>query len=466
MRPILPILPLLLLGGCLTDPVSPCESNAECRDAFGFGSVCAEDGYCETGALPDRCTPQPPDFATNPERYPDPIVVASMYDHDYDVAELQSARLAIAQANEYDGIDNRSIILLECSYQETLDDGLDNVTATDAIATSLTRDFGVNAYIGTLTSSSTQQLYNTTEPLGGAFILSPAASSPALTNIDGLTKTDADPGTLWRTTAPDSLQGRVAAQDMLSRDISRVAVVFQTGPYGEGLSQIFGQYFTAGGGHVDSYPFSDDAGLASAVATVKASDVQEVFVISSVTSDIANFLSAAHTIGGYDDIQIFLPDAAADVDTFNNTDADDLLDQIRGTRPSVPAGQLYDTFKAAYQATYQQDPEATVYMPLAYDAGWLMAYSVAWSLAQEGELTPKGMGGGMRHVSNGTPTDLLATNWNTVKASFKAATAVDVQGASGALDYSPIDEETTAPIDIWVYRDGQIQTIQTIYPDP
>lgn len=462
------LLPLVLLAGCLSDPVAPCTSNQECRDAFGFGEVCGDDGYCAAGTLPDRCSPQPADFLTNPDDYPDPIVIASLYDEDYDVAELQSARLAIKQANENDGIDNRPIVLLECTYQETLPDGLDNLTATDAIAAALTGDFGVNAYIGTLTSSSTQQLYNTTEPLGGAFILSPAATSPALTNLDGLVKTDEDPGTLWRTAAPDSLQGRVAAEDMIARGRQHVAVVYQTGPYGEGLSEIFSQFFQGSGRTVDPHPFSDDTQLSDAVAEVRGTNAEEVFVISSVTSDITAFLNAASSIGGYEEMGIFLPDAAADVDTFTTADADDLLDQIRGTRPSVPDVEdnlLYAAFAAAYETEYDQDAFATVYMPLAYDAGWLMAYAAAWSVYQEGDLTPKGMGAGMRHVSSGQSIDLRATSWNTVKASFKAATAVDVQGASGTLDYDPETEETTAPIDIWVYQDGEIVTIETIEPD-
>lgn len=454
---------LLALLGCLADPVVPCASHDACRDAFGFGSVCADDGYCATAELPDRCAPYPADF--DPTLSPDAIVVGSLYDADYDLAELQSARLAISQANAYDGIGSRSIVLLECTYQETLSDGLDNLTATDAIATVLTGQLGVKGYIGTLTSSSTQQLFNTTEPLGGAFILSPAATSPALTYLDGVEKSNDDPGTLWRTAAPDSLQGRVAAEDMLARDLDYVAVIFQTGPYGEGLSEIFGEYFSAGGGTVDGYPYEDATQLASAIATVKSTTVQEVFMISAVTSDISDFLNAAQSLGGFEERGIFLPDAAADVDTFTGADADDLLDQIRGTRPSVPSGQLYDTFAAAYQSEYNEDPYATVYMPLAYDAGWLMAYSVAWSLAAEGAVTPKGMGGGMRHVSSGADSPLLATTWNTVKATFAEGRAVDVRGASGSLDYDPDDEETIAPIDIWVYRDGEIVTIETVEPD-
>ena len=55
--------------------------------------------------------------------------------------------------------------------------------------------------------------------------------------------------------------------------------------------------------------------------------------------------------------------------------------------------------------------------------------------------------------------------WNTVKATFSAGLSVDVRGASGGLDYDPVDEETTAPIDIWVLQDGEITVIQTIEPD-
>lgn len=457
--------PWLLLAGCLADPVQPCASNDECRDAFGFGAVCADDGYCDVAVLPDRCVTVPAGFAADPASVVDPIVVASLYDRDYDLAELQSARLAISQANEYGGVAGRTFVLLECTYQETLTDGLDNVGATEAIATTLTGDFGVNAYIGTLTSSSTQALFNTTDALGGAFLLSPAASSPALTSLDGLVKSDTDPGTLWRTVAPDSLQGKVAAADMAGRGVKDVAVIFQTGPYGEGLSEIFGQEMRARGGTVAGFPFEDTTQLAAAIASVKASSAKEVFMISSDTADIADFLSSAQSLGGFETRGIFLPDAAADVDTFTEANAPDLLDQIRGTRPSVPAGQLYDTFAAAYQSAYNQDPYATVYMPLAYDAGWLMAYATAWALARDGEVTPKGLGAGMRHVSAGPDTPLLATNWNTVKASFEAGRSVDVRGASGELDYDPATEETASPVDIWVYQDGEITVIDTIAPE-
>ncbi|MBM4367534.1 MAG: hypothetical protein FJ102_15080, partial [Deltaproteobacteria bacterium] len=46
------------------------------------------------------------------------------------------------------------------------------------------------------------------------------------------------------------------------------------------------------------------------------------------------------------------------------------------------------------------------------------------------------------------------------------ANDVNVQGASGALDYDPVTEETTGPIDVWVIAaDGEsFEVAETIEP--
>jgi hypothetical protein len=58
-------------------------------------------------------------------------------------------------------------------------------------------------------------------------------------------------------------------------------------------------------------------------------------------------------------------------------------------------------------------------------------------------------------VSEGEELEIRPTNWNPVKAQFKAGNIIDVLGASGELDFDPVTEETTAPIEIWrIHRDG------------
>ncbi len=458
-RAIFATLPLVGLSACLESPVASCTVDSECRDAFGFGMVCGEEGYCEDVEIPARCQSGfPDDLLENRDLYRDAIVLGSLYDAGYDIAESQSVRLAMLQAAEGDGLEGHTIGIVECSYEENHDgDGLDYAGAVGSMGTFLHGDLGVPGFIGPYTSSETEALWNALSvesDVGSAFIISPSATSPALTYIDGLTKSDAEPGLLWRSAPPDSLQGAAAAADMKTRDVSKVAVLYDAGPYGQGLADIFQEEFTAGGGTVIRLEFSTISTMSDHIAEIKGdSSIQEVFFISAETATIANFLDSASLAGstGAWAGGIFLSDAAADTDLLADASSSSgLFDQIRGTRPAVPQGTLYDTFAAAYQSTYDEDPYATIYMPYAYDAAWLALYATAWSFYQEGgEVTPIGMGKGMRHVSSGTEIDLKSSTWGTLKAAFGDGVGVDVAGTTGSLDYDPDTEETTAPIEVW-----------------
>ncbi len=441
------------LSGCLGSPVATCTNDAECRDAFGFGMVCGDAGYCEDVEVPARCASSfPDDLLENRDAYRDAIVLGSVYDAAYDVAEMQSVRLAFVQAAEGDGLDGHTLGLVRCSYEEDHDgDGLDYAGAVAEVGEFLRSELGVPGFVGPYTSSETEALWNvlSASEAGPGFILSPSATSPALTYIDGLTKSDAEPGLLWRSAPPDSLQGQVAAQDMTDRLITNVAVLYEAGPYGAGLADIFQEEF---GGEVTRLEFSTETVMSEHIADIKAdAAIQEVFFISAETGTIANFLDAAATVGGFVDAKgIFLSDAAADTDLLQDaSSASALFDQVRGTRPAVPSGTLYDTFAAAYQSTYDQDPYATIYMPYAYDAAWLAAYATAWSWFQDGAVTPEGMGLGMRRVSDGTAIELKSSTWGTLKAAFADGVGVDVKGTTGSLDYDPETEETTASIEVW-----------------
>jgi branched-chain amino acid transport system substrate-binding protein len=435
--------------------------------------VCGDSGYCEDAVFPDRCgttdLPADLDVVANPGAYDGGIVLASLHDHNYDTAELQSVRLAFIEAVQNGGIDGMPIGLVECSYgvDASLDD-LDEDGAAASLGEFLTGRLGIQGYVGPYTSGQSTALFNAIDA-DDAFILSPSATSPALTTIDGVEKTDAAPGTFWRTAPPDSLQGQVAAEDMIARGRTKVAVVYFNDSYGTGLAEVFAARFSAEAGHdVVRLQFETSSELGAHVATIKADpSIEEVFMISGSSDDIATFLNQAATltgVGAFEDDPddpypatgrgIFLSDAAKDTDMLAAVDAGQvLLDQVRGTAPSAPENSLYDTFKAAYLAEYGTDPNATIYMPYSYDAGWLAIYAATWSVTQQGGLSGVGMGAGMRHVSNGTEIRLLPSDWNTGRARFSEGGGIVVVGTSGPLDYDPATEETATAVDVWRVTD-------------
>ncbi len=452
-------------GGCsLTrvDP-APCKSNQVCRDAFGWGQVCGDEGLCGPLEPEVRCTrTTPPDLLEDPEGYADLVVLGSVYDDDAFPLEVQAIELAVRQVNDNGGLQGRGYGFVHCTNVEDLAlDKLDQETANKEMALYLADQVGTAALVGPATSGRTQDAYLTVEPLG-AMLISPSATSPALTDLDGLNPTDEDPGLLWRTAPPDSLQGVVIALDMWNRGLRDVAVVHQTGAYGEGLAEVFAQEFTDRGGQATLYPFDNDSTRDDQVVDAGATNVEEVLFISSEKDDTVAFLNAAGSISGFDEKGLFLPDGGFDLQIFKDaTQGKTKFNDVRGTAPASPDNLIYDAFVAAFSAEYGDDATSSGFTGYAFDASWLAIYGTAWSWFQEGAITGLGVARGLRQVASPawleTHAETLSirpTSWSSVVANFEEGVAVDVDGTSGALDFDPSTEETTNPIDIWVVAPG------------
>jgi len=449
-------LPLVLLAGCSLsrlDPL-PCADNQTCRDAFGWGYTCDTDaGLCQQAAVEDRCaTTWPEDLLTDRDSYADTIIFGGLIDRSAADAEMKAFELPIRQVNEKSGLDGRDYGLIECDVQES--SSYDSRTLDEAnidMATWLADSIGVPAVLGPQYSSTAIDVYSAIAPFG-TMIMSHSATSPALTDIDGGDPSANDPGLFWRTAPPDSLQGKVIAGDMIDRGISKVAVIFQDGAYGEGLEDAFNTAFLAAGGTTDLYPFSADTDRDEAVVEVASSDDEEVLFIASDVETVEAFLRGAASLGdGYEGKGIFLTDGAYYESVFTDTQdsASALFDQIRGSRPTVDTDSTtYQLFKASFQSAYDLDPDAYAYTAYAYDASWLLIYGTAWATYQLDGVSGVNMARGMLKVSSGDEVEIKPNSWTTVTADFAAGHAVDVVGASGNLDYDEVGE-ASAPIEIW-----------------
>jgi ABC-type branched-subunit amino acid transport system substrate-binding protein len=461
------ILALGLLGGCsfTTFDYATCETGAECREAFGFGYTCGDTGLCEEIEVEPRCNAAwPVDLFQRVENYRDAIVLGSLFDHTSDTPETRAARLAVMQVNDLSGLDGRPYAIVECTYEENnVYDDRNLIEATSFTTSWLAETLGVPAIIGPATSSAAEAAYVVAAP-ADTVLLSPSATSSSLSTIDGLTKTDAEPGLFWRTAAPDSLQGAVVAADMLDRTRSVVAVIYESGSYGTGLAQVFEKAFFTGGGETLLFPFSDATQRDLAVTSVAAAQPDEVLFISAEGSDVSAFLNAAAVLEPYADMPIFLTDSARDDDVLAEaSSAWDLFDQVRGTSPSVPEGAVYDFFSGAYAGAFSPAAASdSVYTAHTWDAAWLAIYGVAWAAANEDGLTGTNVARGLRHVSLGTPISINPTSWSQVQAVFDESSPVDVTGSSGSLDFDPDSEETTAPIDVWIIDGTSFVTVDTI----
>lgn len=451
-------LPLLALaGGCSfgTFDYYPCTLNVECRDAFGFGAVCGEEGLCETTDLHERCQTTWPEDLSLPVDPTTTMVIGTVFDHSKTahVARYRSIELAAKQLADKEGLEGLMPAVIDCDIEEgVFDDALDAEGAAVETSLWLADQVGVPAIVGPASSSHVEASFLAIRDLG-TLMISPSATSPSLSALDPSVVSDEEPGRLWRTAPPDSLQGHVIASDMDDRGTSKVAVIYQIGAYGEGLAAVFAETFSALGNSSTTFPFDNETARSEAITTAgePASGFDEVLFISSDTADISAFLVTAGGSANYAEMNIFLTDTARTVDVLTAaTSASGVFDHIRGTAPSLPSGFVYDSFADNYRGLYAEEVSAYSYTAQSFDAAWMVFYGHAWAFYNEGGIDGAGIARGMRKLSTGADVDVLPGEWPTVRQQFSEHIAVNINGASGPLNYDPATEETEAPIDVWV----------------
>lgn len=438
-------------GGCSLRTVDydACTSNEQCRQAFGIGSACGDDGLCQEPAPPARCTETfPDDLFDDVEEHRNTILFASLFNHDNETQEARSkaVRLALRQLNDEGGVEGRKFGLVECDIDPKLSKAASTTEAALEVTDYLTDTLGVVAVFGPSASDDVKTVFKVLGPRG-VLLMSASATSPLLTSIDRTQPTDARPGLLWRTAPPDSIQGRVIAMDMAMRNVDRAFVIAQSGAYGEALSDVYREHATQA---IDERVFDGANDLSEAIVAAGNSDVDEVLFIASTQEDVAAFLGAASTLDGYLEKSVFLTDSAATRDALSDAPTD-LLQRVRGTRPSplTTDDVVYANFVASYAAEYGEDVSEFSFTSQAYDATWLVALGAAWAVLNEDSLEGETIARGLRRISDGTKVIMAPSAWHDILADFARGKSVNVRGASGALDYDPDTEETTAPIEVW-----------------
>lgn len=451
-------LPLIVLfAGCSfsTYDYTPCSVNAECRDAFGFGSVCGDEGFCETAPMNERCQTTFPEGLTLPVDSSTTLLIGTVFDHSKSahVARYRSIELAAKQLTDKEGLEGMLPAVIDCDIEEGLyEDELDAEGAAVATATWLADTVGVPAIVGPASSSHVEAAYLAIKDFG-TLMISPSATSPSLTALDASMATDDEPGRLWRTAPPDSLQGLAIATDMNDRGINKVAVIYQIGAYGEGLDTVFSETFADLGHQSVSFPFDNETARSEAITTAgdPSNSFDEVLFISSDTADITSFLITAGGSANYADKSVFLTDTARTVDVLTAAAASSaFFPNVRGTGPSLPSGFVYNSFSDSYRGYFGEEVSSYSYTAQSFDAAWMVFYGHAWAYYNEDGFTGTNIARGLRKLSTGGDVDVLPSEWPTVRQQFAERIAVNINGASGPLNYDPSTEETEAPIDVWV----------------
>ncbi|WP_372799869.1 ABC transporter substrate-binding protein [Paracoccus seriniphilus] len=224
---------------------------------------------------------------------------------------------------------------------------------------------GVKGIIGGMCSGETiASLENVAKP-NGIVMISPSATSPALSDIE-------DNGLFFRTSPSDARQGQVMADIIMSRGIDTVAVTYTNNDYGKGLADSFQAAFEAAGGTVTVNAAHDDgkADYSAEVAALASAGGDALVVAGYVDQGGSGVVRASLDTGAFD--TFVFPDGMVGNQLVENFGSE--IDGSFGQNPAAE-GEGRDTYlKLAEEAGFDG---SGAFSAEAYDAAALILLSMA-----------------------------------------------------------------------------------------
>ena len=148
------------------------------------------------------------------------------------------AEAAMAEANESGNfLGGKEIVSVRA------DSTCVDAAAASAAAERLITSDGVSGIVGADCSGVTTAVLTNVAVANGMVMISPSATSPALSTVE-------DNGLFFRTAPSDARQGAVMADIVMGRGIKTVALTYTNNDYGKGLADAFQTSFEGAGGSV------------------------------------------------------------------------------------------------------------------------------------------------------------------------------------------------------------------------
>ncbi|AUH34369.1 ABC transporter substrate-binding protein [Paracoccus tegillarcae] len=154
---------------------------------------------------------------------------------------------------------------------------------------------GIKGIVGGMCSGETiASLENVAVP-NGIVMISPSATSPALSTIE-------DQGLFFRTSPSDARQGEVMSDIIKSRGIESVALTYTNNDYGKGLADSFQAAYEAAGGTVTINAAHDDgkADYSAEVAALAAAGGDALVVAGYVDQGGSGITRASLDTGAFE----------------------------------------------------------------------------------------------------------------------------------------------------------------------
>jgi len=239
-----------------------------------------------------------------------------------------------------------------------------DAAAASAAAERLITSDKVVGIMGADCSGVTTAIANNVAVPKGVTMISPSATSPALSTIN-------DNGYFFRTAPSDARQGQVLAEVTMERGHTNVAVTFVNNDYGKGLSDSFiGAYKGLGGKVSAVVPHdTDKADYSAEVASLNASGASILAVLGYIDQGGRQMIQSSIDSGAFD--KFILADGMYGESLLKNVDGD-----LTGTFGTVPGTDSKGAARFAGMAKSAGIKTGGPYTGESYDAGALLVLAM------------------------------------------------------------------------------------------
>mgnify|MGYP005753978361 CR=1 FL=1 len=305
------------------------------------------------------------------------------------------------------------------------DDTCGDSAAGTAAAERLVTSDQVKGIIGGSCSGVTGAVLQNVARPNGVVMISPSATSPALTTAE-------DDGLFFRTAPSDAREGEVMADLLVEKGIKSIALTYTNNDYGKGLAESIANSFTAKGGTVTINAAHEDG---------KADYSAEVAALASAGGDmlvVAGYLDQ----GGKGIIQASLDTGAFATFGLPGGMIGDSLPEAIGAGLEGSWGQIAGSDSQG-AAVFEEMMAAngfdgtSAYSPEAYDAAAL----IALAMAAAGSTDPQVYKDKVMEIANG-PADgsgekIYPGDLAKALDLIAAGTAIDYEGATAVTLVGP-----------------------------
>jgi branched-chain amino acid transport system substrate-binding protein len=337
----------------------------------------------------------------------------------------------------------------ECTFVAKVRDTQSEPTVAVDAANQLVSLDHVPVLIGGIVSSTTLPILSAVTAPRHIVQISPAASSPRLTELGRAGKSG---GLFYRTITSDALQGTAAARQAIDHGMKSLAVIHANNDFGVGLAAEFERAYRALGGRiVITTAYNEHQGSYQAEVTRTLAARPEALYLVSTPVDGATLARAWIAAGG--PRRFLLNDGMNSADFIRAVGAKYLEDAYGSSSGTVPS-ESSRYFAEAFRTRAKDDPESPA-ADRSYDAAALAGLALLAAKSRDGA----GIQAGLARVTDpkGEVIHAGAAEFRRARALLKAGRSLRYEGVIGPVAFDRYGD-ISGPFRLWRIEHGVVKT--------